>query len=102
MNSKNKHLLKKLNNEELKNVNGGFYYCIINDEEEDAIILSENGYEDRIVKYLGEEMGASAAYIAYYLSKEGYKGNVLHLSKWEEVEAVIAMLQQLSVNQVNV
>lgn len=101
MNSKNKHLLKKLNNEELKDVNGGFYVCIINNNIEDAIVLAENHFEDRVIKALGEEQGESAVYIADYLYRRGCEEHVLHLREWTEVECIIEILRQINMNQVN-
>ena len=101
MNSKNKHLLKKLNNEELKDINGGFYVCVVNDNVADAIVLAENPYEDEIVKVLGEERGESAVYIANYLYGKGCEGHLLHLSEWAEVECVIEILQRFNWNQLN-
>ena len=97
----NNNLLKKLNNEELKDINGGFYVCIINDNEDNAIILGENPFEDRMIQALGEERGESIEYIAKYLCRRGCKQHVLHLTKWSEVECVIEILRQINANEMN-
>ncbi len=102
MSSKNRHSLKKLNNEELKDINGGFYVCVVNDNIADAIVLAENPYEDEIVKTLGEERGESTIYIVNYLYEKGFEGHLLHLNEWAEVGCVIEILQEFNRNQLNV
>lgn len=85
MNIKNKQLLKKLNREELKAIGGGFYFCIVNGVEDDAMVLPENNYEARVIDILGSEEGWPAVNIANYLCNRGCVMTFFHFDEEADV-----------------